>query len=127
MRTTIGDVARHPAWLPDWWLELPHRRVAFWRDVLYEPGQGWLRWQSDRRERVYYDPPDLDTWVVCPPAHRLWLYLRSWLAAPQLLVVGFRDDDGCRHRLSWDEVRPSWDDCWDSLIDGDRRRMWGAS
>lgn len=64
--------------LAGWWMDFPPRLCGrrWWRQLLFEPGQGWLRWGTDGREGWggWYDPPE--SYVVAPPARRLWLVLR---------------------------------------------------
>jgi hypothetical protein len=91
MRTILRDVVRHPSWLVGWWLEWPCRHLNFWRLLLFEPGQGWLRWGKDERSSrlSYMEPPE--TYVVAPPLHRLvWNFrgIVDWL----LNRDGLRDD-----------------------------------
>jgi len=79
------------------------------RTLLFEPGQGWLRWGYDSRDdyRSYDEPPE--RYRVAPPARRLALYVTAWLVVPWLMVVGVRPGPGeRRYRYSWEEVRPEW-------------------
>lgn len=73
MRARIGAVVRDPSALPAWWIELPGRRAGWWRWLLFESGQGWLRWGMEwRREPHSWDPPIPGEWYrVAPPARRL--------------------------------------------------------
>jgi hypothetical protein len=96
----LGQAVRHPAGFGDWWIDLPMRQRWWWREVLLEPGEGWLRWGSDWRERIHYDPPDIDQWVVFPPLHRAWLAITGYVLHPVFVLRG-----DCR----WNE--------WPSLAD----------
>lgn len=92
--------------LRSWWVEWPPRTTVTrdWRLVLFEPGQGWLRWKPEHREDrgpTYFDPPEPpDTYTVAPPFRRLW-----WTLA--ILRYG----------------GPSRED-WRLLVDDDRRALW---
>lgn len=114
MRATVGDVVRQPKWLASWWEELPARRWHWWHEVLFEPGQGWLRWGWDRRERIYYDPPDMDQWQVAPPLRRVWLWVAAYITAPWHML---------RHGCSFCQVVCSWSDM-QTWTDDDRKRLF---
>lgn len=113
MRAHLSDVARHPSWLSVWWDDLPYRKRSWWWEVLREPGSGWLRWKPEWRERISYDPPDLDQWMVYPPLHRLWLAVLGIVMHPRFVLQG-----DCR----WNEW-PTWSDV-SCLVDEDRRRLY---
>lgn len=89
MRATLRDVARHPSWFPNWWLEFAPRHRRWWGQLLFESGQGWLRWKMERREGWggYYDPPE--PYMVAPPLHRLWFHVRQRYWGD----LGLKDDD----------------------------------
>lgn len=99
MRATLADVARHPTWLGAWWDEWPFRRnvrvLAWWRWLLFDKGQGWLRWGIDYRiwQRGYLEPPE--EYQVAPPLRRLAMVLRYRATWP----LDWRDDD--RKRGDW--------------------------
>lgn len=104
---------RHPSGLADWWLELPMRRRWWWRELLLEPGEGWLRWAPDWRTSIRYDPPDFEEWQVFPPLRRAWLAVRGVVEHPFLVAKGY---------VRWAE--------WPSMADvamlksDERKRMW---
>lgn len=100
MRATIGQLRRHPEYLGSWWIDLPARNRWWWRQLLFEPGAGWLTWKHDYRSTMCYDPPDFDEWAVYPPLRRAWLFLHAWLMHAPLVMQG-----ECR----WSET-PSWSD-----------------
>jgi len=111
--------------IPEWWVDLPYRRDRFWRVLLFEPGQGWLRWGKELRETAgWWDPPEPpESYVVAPPLRRIAVYLRWWMTVAWWLVCGGRvwhPYDREWMRLSWEEIRPSWSDVWDDCIDADR-------
>jgi hypothetical protein len=113
MRATARQVLHHPSWLAIWWLEWPCRHFDFWRTLLFESGQGWLRWgKGERSSRLSYrEPPE--TYVVAPPLRRFawnvsdilaWLLNRDGLrdGAPFDWAAGrgfYRDED--RKRDLW--------------------------
>lgn len=113
MRWTIGDTIVRPARLAGWWIDLPMRERMWWQELLWAPGAGWLRWKPDWRERVYYDPPDIEQWVVYPPLHRAWLAVSMFVRHPWSVWRG---------ECEWNE--------WPSLIDvsvlkdDERKRLW---
>lgn len=124
MRAILRDVVRHPTWLPDWWADLPLRDRWWWREVLFERGQGWLCWAPDLRNDSLNGDPAFEGYVY-PPARRLWEYVRWWLLVPYRVVIGHRDPYvGGRYRWPWRDALPSWRQCWGMLIDSDRRRLW---
>ena len=97
------------------------------RVLLWERGQGWLRWALDDRETYgCYDPPEPpEHYVVAPPFRRIARYLRWWGTVAAWAACGFRvwhPYDREWMRLSWEEIRPCWSDTWDGLRDEDRRR-----
>lgn len=105
----------HPNHLGAWWYEAPGRRVDWWKQVLFEKGQGWLRWGTDQRDSREYDDNVCASYIcgvytVAPPARRLFAYLRQWFYVPRLMVLGVR----CARRgqalpfLSWEEAQPIW-------------------
>ena len=83
-------------------------------EVLFERGQGWLRWGLDERTSYYWEfnagclAPEWYT--VAPPMRRLALYLGQWLALPRLMLIGMSDKpySDKRYRFSWDEACPQW-------------------
>lgn len=97
MRYTAGDVLTHPSRVADWWLELPLRRsvrrLAWWRWLLFEKGQGWLRWGTDTAwfAGSYLDPPE--PYGIAPPLRRLWWAIRYRAKWP----FDMRDEDRRRH------------------------------
>ena len=96
-----------------WWEDLPWRRRSWWHEALFAPGEGWLRWRSDYRERISYEPPDIDQWWVFPPLHRYWLAATGWMAHPILVLRG---------DLRWREF-PVWSDV-SCLKSADRRELF---
>ncbi len=86
--------------------------------LLFEPGQGWLRWGMGEREATEYVPDACAsyTWPypVAPPLRRVSMLAHDWLFFPLSLLIARREG------LSWEEIRPStWDDLgW--LRDADR-------
>jgi len=84
MRATLKDVLHSPSWLGEWWIDLPARRKWWWRELLFMPGAGWLRWKQEMVEsyRSYWEPPD--PIVIFPPLHRLWLMLRYGIGFDEL-------------------------------------------
>lgn len=114
MRAHLSDVIRRPSTFGDWWEDLPMRWRWWWREVLLEPGAGWLRWKPAWRERIWHDPPDIDQWVVYPPLHRAWLTLSACWTLPWLALRG---------QIQWREARPSLADT-ENLVDEDRSRLY---
>lgn len=113
-RATIGDVMEHPSWLRDWWSDLPMRRREFWWQLLFEPGEGWLRWKGDWRSETTWDPPDHEEWMVYPPLRRLWFFARAWAAHPRLAFGGHV---GWRETPSWsDGAFYTYQDRWNDLL-----------
>lgn len=112
MRATLSDVARHPTWLPDWWVELPWRRrpLRKMRALLATPGRGWLRWGMLHCQQVggWYGLQEPEFATVAPPARRAWLWTssRAWW----LLHLGgwyrIPADEG--HPAEWERVEWSW-------------------
>lgn len=99
MRYTAGDVLRRPSRIAWWWIELHFRRNArnlkWWSWLLFEDGQGWLRWKASDRVHYgdgMYSPPEV-YWVF-PPAKRLCLAIRYRAKWP----LDFRDEDRRKHR-----------------------------
>ncbi len=83
------------------------RSLDAWEILLFERGQGWLRWGDDDREYVQnHGGPGLDEWVpytVSPPARTIARWLLSWPRVPLVIVGFYRRGWG---RLSWEEYRP---------------------
>lgn len=108
-----------------WWQDWPWRRSYAWGLLLWERGQGWLRWAGE--ERTGYD--NLGDGLrapypyrVAPPARRLAVYLRQWLLVPRLMLRGAPPDEfGPRYRFSWEECSPCWPR---DLQDVDRGEEW---
>jgi len=110
VRSTIGDVVRHPTRIGGWWLDLPVRRLRFWRVLLFERGQGWLRWGIDDRatQYGYLEPPT--SYAVAPPLRRAVITVRWWAGWLRYREPGeafdwtpasfLRDDD--RRRDLWE-------------------------
>lgn len=100
VRYTAGDVLARPTRLSDWWLELPFRRnarnLAWWRWLLFEKGQGWLRWGYDTRDTAgsYLEPPE--PYGVCPPLRRLFDAVRYRARWPFTM----RDEDRRLHLVT---------------------------
>ena len=94
MRANVRDVMRHPTWIASWWLDWPCRHLHFWRLLLFEPGQGWLRWGTDERVEYWDIGTDFmfpEPYLVVPPLRRfLWnvATIVAWLLNRQ----GLRDD-----------------------------------
>jgi len=80
---TIGAVIHRRYPLRNWWGNAPYRRCWFWRELLFAPGDGWLRWGMF--ETPVINPPDFDVTFHAPPLRRLWmaLNLRYWSAWEQ--------------------------------------------
>lgn len=114
MRTHLREVVRRPSDLALWWDDLPMRHRWWWRILLLTEGEGWLRWKSAYRERIWYDPPDIDQWYVYPPLHRAWLTWTTCLWLPWAALRG---------HIRWREVRLSREDTA-MLISEDRKRLW---
>lgn len=90
MRATAADVMRHPTWLGSWVYDLPGRRRSWWRGLLFERGQGWLRWRMDGRSIAggYYEPPE--PYTVAPPLRRLAMAIHCRQKWP---LTYLRDED----------------------------------
>lgn len=81
------------------------------RVLLFEPGQGWLRWRHHDIKTLYWES-NACAWApewhrVYPPVRRLASQLHWISRIPRLMLRG---------HLSWEEVRPDWsslraDDC----------------
>lgn len=71
-------------------------RAGYWRWLLFEPGQGWLRWGAGTRESwcSYYEPPE--PYGVLPPLRRAWYVVRYREAWP----LKMRDEDRAA-RVCW--------------------------
>lgn len=89
MRATIKDLptlAQQYGWqetLAIWWVELPRswRYRWWWKALLWEPGQGLLRWGLDTRyEGGWMEPPE--PYTVAPPIRRLCMAIRYRAAWP---------------------------------------------
>lgn len=123
MRLTLSRALAQNDWrtLQSWWIDWPCRRLAFWTQLLFEPGQGWLRWGTDGRVgyEVVGDFRVPEPYQVAPPLRRVAWYLSGWLAVPRLMLFG---DQG--YRFAWEEARPElW---WKFYSDEDRwRSLWG--
>lgn len=84
------------------------------RERLFERGQGWLRWGTEKREAWEYDDNACASYcagmyLVAPPLRRLALYLRQWFFVPRAMLVGFKwPEDAKRYRFSWEEAQPIW-------------------
>jgi len=84
------------------------------KTLLFERGQGWLRWGQEQRTSYYWEPNAgayaPEWYLVAPPLHRLWLYVRQWLVLPRLMIIGYDDKpySDKRYRLSWEEACPEW-------------------
>lgn len=97
------------------WEEMPQRHADWWGALLFESGQGWLRWGMETRERFTqwnYDPPE--SYTVAPPIRR---------AAEQVrFLVGYGSDVllGKVDRSEWRNLRVV-DQC---LRDRDRMVEW---
>lgn len=100
----------------------------FWRTLLFEAGQGWLRWGTEERTAYYWESNACayapEWYRVAPPLHRLWLYVRQWFAVPHLMLIGVTfDGPPPRYRYSWEEARPCWPT--DMRDNDDRRKeLW---
>lgn len=99
----------------------PWLRWASWRVLLFERGEGWLRWGMDHRDAYagYENPPE--PYTVAPPLRQCVLWLRQVLTIPKLMLFGvWMDEPGAknyhRYRFSWEEARP----CWPGLDEPDR-------
>lgn len=134
MRATLVDVAKHPSWLGVWWEEWPVKTRRFWSVLLFDKGQGWLRWGKDERIEHQYIDEGLEEpvpYVVAPPLRRLCWWLKQIPMIPWATLVGFYDDTtGKRYRFSWEEARP--EDFKAALftwyVDKDRpTELWGQT
>ena len=115
MRYAARDVVRHPDRIGAWWLEWPARRRRFWRELLFAPGQGWLRWGYSVRTAPhgYLEDPWAYTYAVAPPARRAEAAVRFW-------AEWLANRDGTRADVPW-----TWTPLFDELRDDDRRRaLW---
>ena len=98
MRYTLSDVAHRPSRFVEWWLDWPFRRNcrrrAWWAWLLFEPGQGWLRWGADTAWSAasYLDPPE--PYGIAPPLRRLWWAIKYRARWPFTM----RDEDRRLHR-----------------------------
>jgi hypothetical protein len=118
MRAVARDVIRHPSWFGTWLIDHPARHWRFWRTLLLDKGQGWLRWGTDERTEYEYIDEGLEMpvpYMVAPPLRRFWFWVQQWLAIPKLMIVGVDlfdglsnapDDAHTRYRYSWEEARP---------------------
>lgn len=60
-----------------WWEDVPQRHCGWWKVLLFEDGQGWLRWAEETRKRftqMHYDPPE--QYIVAPPLRRAWFHAK---------------------------------------------------
>lgn len=123
MRYTLGDVARRPTRIGEWWYELPWRRrpLRALRTLLFEPGRGWLRWGFDDVWTRRDEPPA----VVAPPLRRAWLWVEgplTWVLAGggwhRIDGVG-PDDSPEWHRFPFQQHRESWASIHRTLRDED--------
>jgi len=113
MRANVRDVMRHPTWIASWWLDWPCRHLHFWRLLLFEPGQGWLRWGTDMRSTWWgeHEPPD--EYLVAPPLRRL-----AWNA--RAIIEWLLNRDGLQDDAPFD-----WAVCRGFYRDEDRKReLW---
>jgi hypothetical protein len=108
-----------------WWQDFPPRQRAFWKELLFAPGQGWLRWKDDLVSARYDDLEPWEDMQVTPPIRRFFSYLREWIQVPYLMLIGPKyETTGERDRFSWAEACPSWKN-YVYLRDPDRRRnLW---
>lgn len=120
MRYTLTQAAKERSReaLVGWWEDWPVRRRHFWRTLLFEPGQGWLKWKSDEVSETQYIDEGLsypEYFPVFPPLHRAWMAFTSFWAGLFMTLRG---------QLEWQSVIPSREDL--KLIkDPDRRRnLW---
>lgn len=98
----FGRVLAENRWqeLAGWWADHPLRQRGFIAELLFEPGQGWLRWSTDTRDEIasYYGPGE--PYVVAPPLRRAWWWiLGAWRLrgrARWSRVYGYRDPDRAR-------------------------------
>ena len=128
MRATLSDVVKHPSWFGGWWADWPVRRKHFWRTLLWEEGQGWLRWATDERTEYEYIDEGLSQpteYAVAPPLRRLWWWVRAAFQMPIIMFIGYKHPgDDRRTRLSFEECRPSRSDL-SYYRDSDRKReLW---
>lgn len=129
MRYTLREALkeRERDALIGWWQDFPPRRLSFWKELLFAPGQGWLRWKTDDIAGIepghYYERHE--PIPVMPPVHRFFSYLREWLEVPYLMLIGPKyETTGERDRFSWAEACPSWKN-YIYLRDPDRKKnLW---
>lgn len=84
------------------------RSRRFWRVLLFEPGQGWLRWGVDEREYPEHHGEGLTEWLPCtvaPPARCVAWWLEGWLSMPRRIFRSWRATGS--DRLTWEEYRCS--------------------
>ena len=129
MRATLADVARHPSWLGSWWTEWPCRHKHFWMILLFDKGQGWLRWGTDERIAYTYIDEGLEQpepYLVAPPLRRLWWWVRSVPNSLRVWLIGY-EWEGRRERLTWEESHSSFSDAFFHWYRDDERRreLWG--
>lgn len=133
MRATIYDLPKHPSWVGSWLQDHPMRTKWFWHILLFEKGQGWLRWGIDERTHYEYIDEGLEApepYTVAPPLRCLWWYVRGWLLVPYLMLVGYPPDPNDprdkRYRYAWEEARLTFYDCWHWYRCEDRyQELWG--
>jgi hypothetical protein len=109
--------------LSNWWLDWPCRHFRFWRELLFEQGQGWLRWGTDERTSYEYLGEGLNAPEEFPVAPPLRRFARGWrYIAFQLRCVLF-NFEGLRHDY-WPLESPwTYAEMW---RDPDRKRnLWG--
>lgn len=90
-----------------WWQDTPWRKREAWSVLLFEKGQGWLRWGTSEvyvsgswNDSAFAYEPGGDV-QVAPPLRRLGRFLWGQLEAPFYAR---------RCGESWSVVRPSWRD-----------------
>lgn len=110
MRARFVDVpsmARRYGWkeaIVGWWEDWPPRTKAFWSVLLFEPGQGWLRWKEDRGFTIVgFDPGEPEDYFFVPPLHRAWYQVKAVFFVPKAMLIGTGKP---RYRWSWEEARP---------------------
>jgi hypothetical protein len=112
MRGRFIDIpkgAKRDGWwvsIAGWWSDLPPRRRTFWQTLLWEPGQGWLRWAEEHGETISHDYMDVEHYDYVPPLHRAWYQVKAVAFCPYAMVIGTKLDEGGRYRWSWGEARP---------------------
>jgi len=66
-------------------MSAPIRTRRWWWSLLFEPGQGWLRWGFETRTfrcgTALFGLLDEES-AVAPPVRRIAEYLRGWVRAP---------------------------------------------